>query len=107
VRRLLVLLVGLAPELLDACVAATAEAVVLVADRILLVVVLVVVLGRPERAGRDDLRDDRLAELLFVPRLGRFGRRLFDRIPIEDRRAVLRAVVAELRVRGQRIDVVP
>ena len=61
----------IAPEFLQAVVAPAAAAVVPVADRVLLVVVLVVLLGRVEGAGVDDRRDDRPLE-----RLGPFERRL-------------------------------
>src|SRR6476620_12805506 len=54
-----VLVTGLvAPELLQPRVASATAAVDLVAHRVLLIVILVVVLGRIERVGLHDLRDD-------------------------------------------------
>src|ERR1017187_8226987 len=98
-----------APELLQARIPPAARAVEGIADRILLVVALVVVLGLPEGPGLQDLGDDRT--LQDAGRLEGSLRGL-GRLPLrvvgdEDRGAVLRAVVAELAVRVRRVDVVP
>ena len=54
----------LAPEFLEARIAAAVEAVEFVADRILQIVILVVLLGFIEWPGRRDLGCDRLLEAL-------------------------------------------
>src|SRR5690606_9091578 len=89
-----------APDFFQARVAAAAEAVELVADRILLVVVLVVILGRVEHGRRDDLGRNRPVEAagrlpLLLARLGQAALLVVDR---EDRAAVLRAGIAELPI---------
>src|SRR3989442_1450594 len=63
----------LAPELLQALIPAAVVAIELVADRVLLVVALVVLLRRIERGGGDNLGDDRRGEPLgCLERLLRF-----------------------------------
>src|SRR6185436_1368071 len=96
-----------APEIGQALIAPTAEAVELVAHRIGLVVVLVVSLGGPERGGGGDLGGDRLLEALLELLLGGLGGLSLGVVVDEDRRAVLAADVAELAVRRHWIDVVP
>src|ERR1700737_3577389 len=98
-----------APELLQAGVAATPLPGTVVPERILLVEVLVVLLGRKKRRGRGDLRHDFPLEArhLFDPLLRLLGGFPLRLVLVEDRRAVLRAVVAELAVGLRRIDVVP
>src|SRR6266496_4914273 len=97
------------PQLFQAGIAATSLTVRLIAYRALLVEVLVILLGRIERRGRDDLRHDSPLEArhLFDPPLRLLGGFPLRLVLVEDRRAVLRAVVAELTVRLRRIDVVP
>src|SRR3954471_22436366 len=89
-----------APQFLQARVAPAAVAVELVADRVLLVEILVVRLGGIELARRDDRRDDLLPEGLgfFERRLGALRNPPLLLAVHEDRRAVLRADVAELPV---------
>src|SRR5258706_5503512 len=101
------LLAALAPELLEAPVAAAGVAVKLVAERVLLVVVLVVLLGGIEGSGRHDLGLDGLLEALLHLGLRGLGQALLRLVAVEDRRAVLVPHVAELAVLHQRIDVVP
>src|SRR5205807_3639237 len=75
----------------------------------LLQVLLVVVLGPVEGGRRDDLGDDRAAEgplALQLPLRGQ-GRRLLLGIVKEDRRAVLRADVRALAIRGRGIVILP
>src|SRR5258708_20469200 len=75
----------------------------------LLQVLLVVVLGSVEGGRRDDLGDDRAAEgppALQLP-LRVQGRRLLLGIVKEDRRAVLRADVRSLAIRGRGIVILP
>src|SRR6202022_921401 len=52
------------PELLQASIAAAAVSVLVIADRVFLVEVLVILLGRSPLRGRDDLRDDRPRQLV-------------------------------------------
>ncbi len=68
-----------------------------------------VLLGRIERTGGDDLRHDGLVESPRRLELLLRGQRelLLRVVVIEDGRAILRSAIAELRVRGDRIDVVP
>src|SRR6185295_5443647 len=101
------LLAAAAPELREPLIAAAAVAVELVAERILLVVVLVVFLGGVELRGRCDLRLDGLLEALLHLGPGGFGQALLRLVVVEDGRAVLVARIAELAVLHQRIDVVP
>src|SRR5258708_6023054 len=75
----------------------------------LLQVLLVVVLGSVEGGRRDDLGDDRAAEsplALQLPLRGQ-GRRLLLGIVKEDRRAVLRADIPALAIRGRGIVILP
>src|SRR4051794_38330561 len=92
------LLAALAPDLLEPVIAAAARAVELVADGVLLVVVLVVPLGGPERGHRRDLGLDRLLEPLLHLGPRGLGEPLLVLVMDEDPRAVLRPVVAELEV---------
>src|SRR5215510_3770550 len=98
-----------APELVESRVAAAARGVELVANRVLLVVVLVIVFRRPEFAGGHDRGDDRLLEgFLLVPfGLGGLGEPLLLLGVIEDRGAILRPDVAELPVLDRRVVVEP
>src|SRR5690606_18801467 len=85
------------------------ELVEVVPHRIALVVILVVILGRVELRGRDDLRDDRawqLAALLELP-LRALCELALLLVVIEDRAAVLLAAIAELPAGIDRIDVAP
>src|SRR5262245_22572733 len=104
---LILFALGLAPQLLEPRVASAIEAVEPIADRILLVVVLVILLGIVERCRRHDLGLDRLLEALgdLSLRCVRQGPLLLA--VIVDRAAVLVAVVAELAILRQRVDVVP
>src|SRR5262249_53253968 len=96
-----------APQLRQPRVAPAIVAVELVADRILQVIVLVIVLRLVERAGGHDLRRHRLLEARLDPCLRRFRQSALLVVVVEARGAVLVAVVAELAVLRQRIDVVP
>src|SRR5881628_816689 len=92
----------LAPQLGEPAVAPTAESVRLVADRVLLVEVLVVFLGGPELGERHDRRHDRLLEPLrrgleLAP--GFLGQPLLRFAAIEDLGSVLVAAIAELAAR--------
>src|SRR3990172_4530597 len=98
-----------APQLLQAGVPTASGAVELVPERVLLVIVLVVLLGRPEFRRGGDLRDDLFLER-FVP--FEFPQRLVDQatlflVVIEDGGTVLRSHVAELAVRNRRVDIAP
>src|SRR5262249_31253962 len=98
----------LAPELFEALVTAAIPAVEFVTGFVLLVIVLVVVLSCIERPGRDNLRiDGARRELRLDLFIGLLRSLLLFLGAIEDRRAVLIAVVAELLVLHQRIDAVP
>src|SRR5688572_15281835 len=88
---------GTAPQLLESSLAPAAGLVVLVAHRVALVVILVILLGGPEFAGRRDRRDDRLLERLgLLERRFRRLRRLALRVVVhEDLASILAAAVAE------------
>jgi len=58
------------PDFSDPVVTAAGIAVVLVAERVLFVIVLVVVLGRPEFFERDDFGGDGFFKSRFESRLG-------------------------------------
>src|SRR5262245_22965262 len=107
IMALILLALLLAPQLLEPRVASAIEAVELIADRILLVVVLVILLRLVERSRRHDLGLDRLLEALGDLSLRRLRQHPLLLAVIEDRAAVLVAVVAELAILRQRIDVVP
>src|SRR2546428_9653138 len=96
-----------APQLLQPRVAAAVPAIELVAHGILLVVALVVLLGRVERGRRHDLGRDRAPEALREALLRLLRQAALRVVVVEDRGAVLVAVVAELRLRRERVDVVP
>src|SRR5262249_58116175 len=106
-RRSVMVLVLLAPQLLEPGVASAIETIEFIADRILHVVILMVLFGFVERAGRHDSGLDRLLEALLNRRLRGLRQRALLVGMIEDRAAVLVAVVAELPILRQRIDVVP
>src|SRR2546427_12396987 len=95
----------MAPNPAHPPVAATAGAIHPIADRILLGVVLVVLLGRIERAGGQDLRGDIGGEAVqdLLPR--RAGSPALLRTANEDRGGVVRPSVAGLPVRLERSDV--
>src|SRR5712692_3395136 len=96
------------PDLRDACITATARPIVLVANRIFLVVVLMVFLGRIKGAGRYDFGvDPGKTAALFQSRLAGFGRKPLCVALVKNSRAVLVADVAELPVLHGRIDVTP
>src|SRR6516162_7454518 len=97
----------LAPQLLEPGVAAAIEPVELIANGILQVVILMILFGLVERPGWHDRRLDRLLEALLHRRLRGFRQRPLLLAMIEDRAAVLVAVIAELPILRQRIDVVP
>src|SRR5258705_9763669 len=98
----------LPPELLEACVAAAADAVDAVRGGVRLVVVLVVVLGRPERGCGLNLREDALEAAGLLERLLRlFGSRALGLVGDEDNRTVLRSHIAELPRTARRVGIVP
>src|SRR5262249_38097502 len=68
-RRSVMVLVLLAPQLLEPGVASAIETIEFIADRILHVVILMVLFGFVERAGRHDSGLDRLLEALLNRRL--------------------------------------
>src|SRR5687767_10392760 len=98
-----------APDLFQPGVAAASQPIRRVADGTLLVEVLVVLLGAVELRRRDDLRDDLSLEPRLLLELAERleGRLLLLVAAIEDRGAILRAVVAELRVLLERVHVAP
>src|SRR5260221_2156953 len=97
----------LAPQLFEPRVASAIEPVEFIANGILQVVILMILLGLVERTGRHDRRLDRLLEALLNRRLRGFRRRPLLVTMIEDRAAVLVAVIAELPILRQGIDVMP
>src|ERR1700756_841694 len=97
----------LAPQLFEPGVASAIEPVEFIANRILQVVILMILLGLVERTGRHDRRLDRLLEALLNRRLRGFRPRPLLVAMIEDRAAVLVAVIAELPILRQEIDVMP
>src|SRR6185312_5486598 len=97
----------LAPDLLEALGTAAAPFVVLVSDRILVVVILVVVLRRREGRHRKDLGCHLLLEAVFDLLLGLFGERLLLVIADEHDALIGAALVAELSVGVERVDIVP
>src|SRR5581483_3355671 len=99
--------VRLAPDLFEPLGPAAAPFVVLVSDRILGVVILVVVLGRGEGRGRPDLCRHGLFEAVGDLLLGLLGERLFRVVAHEDDALIGAALVAELAVRVERIDIPP
>src|SRR5258708_16173049 len=97
----------LAPQLFEPRVASAIEPVEFIANGILQVVILMILLGLVERTGRHDRRLDRLLEALLNRRLRGFRQRPLLVAMIEDRAAVLVAVIAELPILRQGIDVLP
>src|SRR5690349_11254640 len=94
-----------APELLHACVAAATEAIVAVLQRVLFVVVLVIVLGGREVAGRGNGGGDLPVEPTagVERRLAGLREALLLRCVREDLGAVLVTAIAELAARIQRV----
>src|SRR5882757_705808 len=109
VRRSIISAVSLfrAPDLLQPLIAAAVPTVEFILGRVLQIEILVVVLGLEERAGVDDLGIDRFLQFGLDLRLR--GLRQFTLLLAahKDRRAVLLAAVAELRVANERVDVAP
>src|SRR5690606_27522283 len=99
----------LAPKLFEPCRAAAGELVEVVPERVALVVILMVVLGRVELRRRHDLRDDLAGErAALLESLLRALRELaLLLVVVEDRAAVLIASIAELSAAADRIDVTP
>src|SRR5258708_24151862 len=97
----------LAPQLSEPRVASAIEPLEFIANGILQVVILMILLGLVERTGRHDRRLDRLLEALLNRRLRGFRQRPLLVTMIEDRAAVLVAVIAELPILRQGIDVMP
>src|SRR5262245_45530960 len=106
-RRSSMVLVLLAPQLFEPGIASAIEAVEFVEDGILHVIILMVLFGFVERAGRNDGGSNGLLEAFRNRRLRGFSQHTLLVAVIEDRAAVLVAVVAELPILRQRIDVVP
>src|SRR6266542_3811641 len=79
----------LPPDLLEPLIASAVEAVEVIPDGVLLVVILVILLGAPELRRGKDVGGD--AEALLQRRLRRLGQALLFGVVVEDRRAVLRA----------------
>ncbi len=108
-RRLQLDLAVLAPGPVQEVVAPGPRAVELVADRMVLVVVLMVVLSRVEGGCRQYLRHERLLEPAgrrkFPLRL--LGQPLLLVVVVEDGRAVLRPPVHELAAGVRRVDLAP
>src|SRR5260221_3264938 len=98
-----------APQLFEARVTPAYHTVKRIAQRILEVVVLVIVFGGPEITGRDNFGDDLCVEGtgFFQRRPRRLGGVFLLLAVVENRRAVLCAGIAELRVLAGRIDVMP
>src|SRR5260370_16112856 len=97
----------LAPHLIEPRVASAIEPVEFIANGILQIVILMILLGLVERTGRHDRRLDRLLEALLNRRLRGFRQRPLLVAMIEDRAAGLVAVIAELPILRQGIDVMP
>ena len=97
------------PQFLEALVAAAAIAVELVSDRIAQIEILVIGLGRVERAGGGYLRDNRIFERFgfFQGCLGLLGELMLTFTVIEDRTSILVSDIAKLSVGDGRVDVVP
>ena len=96
-----------APHFAQPPVATAAQAVGLVIRGILPIEVLMTFLRRVERGRRRDQRHDRLPKPPLEAPLRLLREPLLRRVVVEDRRVVLRPVVAELAVGLERIDVVP
>ena len=94
---------GRSPHFLKSAVPAATEPVDLVADRVVLVIVLVVVLGGIELGGRQDLGLDSAVQLAAVLQVcfGLFGLQSLVFIVDKDGAAVLAAAVRAL-ARGTR-----
>src|SRR5262249_47534515 len=105
-RRSTMVLVLFAPQLFEPGVAPAIEAVEFVADGILHVVILMVLFGFVERAGRHDCGLERLLEALLNRRLRGFRQRPLLVAVIEDPAGLWVAWVAELPIFRQGIDVV-
>src|SRR6201984_1864933 len=93
----------LPPHLIEPRVASAIEPVEFLANGILQVVILMILLGLVEVTGRHDRRRERLLEALLNRRLRGFRQRPLLVAMIEDRAAVLVAVIAELAILGQGI----
>src|SRR5690606_29511330 len=96
-----------APELRQPLRAAAVPLVEFVEQRVLLVIVLVVVLGRIERARRQDFGGDGSPEAVGDRLFGLLGKPLLRLRLDEDRAAVGVAAVAELAARIERVDIAP
>src|SRR5688572_3369498 len=94
----------LAPDFLQARVASAVEAIEAVADRVLLVIVLMIVLGRIEARRRQDLGRDRFRQSVGELLLDLFGDPTLLLVHDENRGAILAAAVAELAAAIERID---
>src|SRR5437879_1083637 len=101
-------LIAPAPELPQPRIAAAADAVDAIRGGVRLVVVLMVVLAAPEGGQRDDLRHHPFETARLRERvLRRLRRALLNLVGVEDDRAVLRSVIAELPGAVRGIDVAP
>src|SRR5258706_14580446 len=86
-------LIARAPELLQPCVAAAADAVHAVLDRVRLVEMLVILLATPERRRRQNLRHHALETMRLHERILRlFGEPLLRVVRVKDDRPILCAV---------------
>src|SRR5262249_53156632 len=106
-RRSVMVSVLLPPQFFEPGVSSAIEAIEFIADGILHVVILMVLLGFVERAGRHYCGRNVLLESVRNRSLRGLRQRALLVAVIEDRAAVLVAVVAELPILRQRIDVVP
>src|SRR5258707_9567155 len=97
----------LAPHLIEPRVASAIEPVEFIANGILQIVILMILLGLVEGTGRQDRRLDRLLEALLNRRLRGFRQRPLLVAMIEARAAVWVAVIGELPILRQGIDVMP
>lgn len=96
-----------APECLKAGITAALKTIELVLQRVFYVVILVVFFGGIECRGFGDFRMDACVEFLRHAFLARSSKSPLFYIVIENRRAILVAIIAKLAVRFRRIDVVP
>src|SRR5208283_3431275 len=98
-----------APNLLKFLVATACETVVIVTDRVLLVIVLVVILGRVELGGLGDLGYYGCFEgfALFQQFLRLQCQPVLVLIVIKNCTSILMPIITELAVLGCRVNVVP
>src|SRR6476619_416484 len=95
------------PELLEPLGASAIPFVELVTHRIRVVIILMIVLGRGESRRRLDLGRHRLLEAVSDLLLGRFRQALLFIVADDDHASLGVALIAELAVCVERVDIVP